>query len=301
MTDEMPVIEGEARVPGGLVHFRRINPGAGTPLLVVHGGPGAGSRYLRRLTGLAATRELVFYDQLGSGRSTTIDGDPAWNIERSVSEIKHLRDFLGLTTIDIFGHSFGSWLTVEYLSTQAPGVRSVILANGAASAADFSSGVAQCVTQLSAKSRQTLARYANNPWSRDREYVEALAEFYVNHIVATHDQALKLLDIQQASPEYRAMMGPHELCLTGNLLGWDRRGGLGTIDVPTLVLAGRRDHNTPECAKVLADGIANSEFVVFEDSAHSPFDEERERFLAIVEKFLREIDLQSPLALSHDQ
>ncbi len=53
-------IVGEAEAPGRL------------PLVCLHGGPGAAHDYLEPLEGLAGTgRRVVFYDQLGCGRSSS--------------------------------------------------------------------------------------------------------------------------------------------------------------------------------------------------------------------------------------
>ena len=38
--------EGRLDVPGGRVWYRRLGAGDATPLLMLHGGPGAGSDYI---------------------------------------------------------------------------------------------------------------------------------------------------------------------------------------------------------------------------------------------------------------
>ena len=60
--------EGFVQVDGYQVWYRRSGEG-GIPLLILHGGPGAGHDYLESLEALAADREVIFYDQLGCGRS----------------------------------------------------------------------------------------------------------------------------------------------------------------------------------------------------------------------------------------
>ena len=60
--------EGFVSVPGGRVWYRIVGSGSRTPLLLVHGGPGAGSCYFTDLTKLADERPVILYDQLGSGR-----------------------------------------------------------------------------------------------------------------------------------------------------------------------------------------------------------------------------------------
>jgi pimeloyl-ACP methyl ester carboxylesterase len=62
---------------------------------------------------------------------------------------------------------------------------------------------------------------------------------------------------------------------------------LAEVAVPTLLLVGRHDPQTPlPCSTVLAAGIGGAELVVFEHSGHAPFIEERERFSAVVGGFL---------------
>jgi proline iminopeptidase len=46
-----------------------VGEGHGTPLVVLHGGPGAPSYYMSSLARLGSDRPVVFYDQLGAGRS----------------------------------------------------------------------------------------------------------------------------------------------------------------------------------------------------------------------------------------
>lgn len=73
------VVEGEVElsVPGvGKVcktWYKTIGDlKAGRPLVLLHGGPGVSHDYLLSLTDLHAAQSiaLVFYDQVGSGRST---------------------------------------------------------------------------------------------------------------------------------------------------------------------------------------------------------------------------------------
>src|SRR6476661_9112597 len=60
------------------------------PLVVLHGGPGATHDYLLSLTDLARDgRAVVFYDQLGNGRSTHLPerGADFWTVELFVREL----------------------------------------------------------------------------------------------------------------------------------------------------------------------------------------------------------------------
>ncbi|CAJ2502626.1 Uu.00g100200.m01.CDS01 [Anthostomella pinea] len=88
-----------------------------TPLIILHGGPGACHEYLLPLTDLAPSVSLIFYDQIGNGRSTHLPdkaGDEAfWSVgARGLfkDELDNLLSHLGLQErpIDIYGHSWAA-------------------------------------------------------------------------------------------------------------------------------------------------------------------------------------------------
>ncbi len=85
------------------------------PLLLLHGGPGSGHDYLEPLAGLAESRTVVLYDQLGCGRSDQPDDQSLWHIERFVREVDTVRAAIGLDRVHILGQSWGGWLAIEYM------------------------------------------------------------------------------------------------------------------------------------------------------------------------------------------
>lgn len=91
--------EGYAQVPGGRVWFKVVGSGDAIPLLILHGGPGAGHDCLEPLSTLQSDRPIVFFDQLGSGRSDKPDDPSLWRIERFVEEIAAVRKALKLDRV----------------------------------------------------------------------------------------------------------------------------------------------------------------------------------------------------------
>ena len=88
--------EGTIDVEDGYrVWYRRVGSGQTTPLLILHGGPGAGHDYLETLEALADERPVIFYDQLGCGRSDQPDDPSRWHIDRFVREVDLVRQALG--------------------------------------------------------------------------------------------------------------------------------------------------------------------------------------------------------------
>lgn len=69
--------------------------------------------------------------------------------------------------------------------------------------------------------------------------------------------------------------------------GWDVGGRLHEIEVPTLVIDGRHDHQCPVAhSEQIAAAIPGSRLVIFEDSGHFAYFEEPERFADEVAQFV---------------
>src|SRR6185436_10363937 len=82
---------GFIEVPGGKVWYRVAGAGTRTPLLLLHGGPGYPSDYLARLERLGDERPVIFYDQLGCGRSERPNDPSLWRPERFLEELRRVR------------------------------------------------------------------------------------------------------------------------------------------------------------------------------------------------------------------
>src|ERR1700677_4877429 len=92
---------------GTLLGCRRS--GAGSPLVVVPGGPGRDADYLGDLGGLAAAagRELVILDLRGTGGSREPDDLGTYRYDRMAGDVEALRLHLGAESIDLLAHSAG--------------------------------------------------------------------------------------------------------------------------------------------------------------------------------------------------
>ena len=69
LSKELKPGTGFIQVPGGRVWYRVVGTGHRTPLLVLHGGPGGSSYYLKPIAALGNDRPVIFYDQLGGEHS----------------------------------------------------------------------------------------------------------------------------------------------------------------------------------------------------------------------------------------
>ena len=105
-------------------------------LIVINGGPGLDSQFtFRGLKGLAtASRRVIAYDQRGVGRTpmpqtgNTLNTD--YTVDAFVADLEVLRIRLGVSRIDVLGHSFGALIAAAYAARHPTRVRSLILAAG---------------------------------------------------------------------------------------------------------------------------------------------------------------------------
>ncbi|MDF7801183.1 proline iminopeptidase-family hydrolase [Pontiellaceae bacterium B1224] len=287
---------GEGKIPlknGHRVWYRRVGDGDGIPLLVLHGGPGAGHDYLEPLENLAEDRPVVFYDQLGCGKSDQPNDRSLWRMERFLSELDEVREALGLNEVHLFGHSSGGMMTIDYMLSKPGGVASLILADSCASMPQLEQELKRLKSRLPREIIATLDRFEARGDFQNPKYREAVASFYKRHVCrlsSMPDCLRRTTENLKGNPVYETMNGPNELTITGNLKDWDRSDQLGRISVPTLILVGRHDELTPACSDTIHQGIAGSKLVVFEKSSHIPHIEEGAAYLSTVSAFLSQVD-----------
>lgn len=272
--------------------YRRVGEG-GTPLLVLHGGPGAGHDYLETLEALGGERPVIFCDQLGCGKSDQSDDRSLWRLDRSVAEVDLVRRALGLERIHLLGQSWGGWLAIEYMLGKPAGIESLVLASTSCSVPQFVAETVRLKNELPVEVKRVMDHHETlGDWYHP-DYEAAVMEFYKRHLCRMDpwpDPYLRTLANLDHNAVYETMNGPNEFMVIGNLREWDRSARLGEIEVPTLVTVGRYDEITPACAETIHQGITGSELEIFEQSSHTAHLEEEELYLRVVGDFLRRMD-----------
>jgi L-proline amide hydrolase len=292
------VTEGRIPYAGGETWYQVVGDGdePGTlPVLCLHGGPGALHDYLEPLAVLAETgRRVLFYDQIGCGRSW-VEKDPSfWTVELYVDELRTVRDVLGLDQIHLLGSSWGGMLAMEYALTRPAGLASLVLSSSPASIPVWAEEANRLRGELPEEVQRVLDEEEAAGRLDSPAYEEATMEFYKRHVCRLDpwpDNVRRSLAGLQEHPEvYMHMQGPNEFVVTGTLKDWDITDRLGEIRVPTLITAGRHDEFTPRQAEALHHGIRGSELVTFENSSHMQFVEEPDRYLQVVGDFLDRVE-----------
>ena len=268
------------------------------PVVLLHGGPGATHDYLDAMRGLAeGGRAVVQYDQLGNGRSTHLRdrGPDFWTVALFRDELANLLAALGIGgAYHLVGQSWGGCLALEHALTRPAGLRSLVLADTLASIPDFVAECRRLLAGLPEDVQETIRRHEEAGTTDHPAYAEACMVFYRRHLCRLEEWPDELRRSFQAmaddSTVYGTMNGPSEFTVVGTIRDWQVADRLGEIGVPTLIVSGRHDETTPRLQEALRDGIAGSEWVCFEESAHVPHIEETARWLEVVAGFLARVE-----------
>jgi len=109
------------------IYFEECGNPKGKPVLIVHGGPGAGCNpSMRRYHDPKAYR-IILFDQRGCGRSTPhaeLTDNTTWHL---VEDMEAIRQHLGIDMWQLFGGSWGSTLALAYAETHPERVRQLVL------------------------------------------------------------------------------------------------------------------------------------------------------------------------------
>ncbi|NIX02748.1 MAG: proline iminopeptidase-family hydrolase, partial [Phycisphaerae bacterium] len=243
--------EGYVNVDGGQVWYQIVGTGNAIPLLVLHGGPGYPHDYLEPIADLGNERPVIFYDQLGCGKSERPLDSALYTIERFVKELAEIREALHLDRVHILGHSWGSMLATDYLLTKPEGVISVILASPCLNSQQWVKDQKKYLTAFPDSIQQLIKISEQQGTTDSDEYQAAIELFYSRHVCRKDPWPEYMVRAMAGvgADVYTYMWGPSEFYCTGNLKDYDRTDRLGEITVPVLFTCGQYDGARPETVK----------------------------------------------------
>jgi proline iminopeptidase len=285
--------EGFVAVEGGRVWYHRAGTGPGTPLVVLHGGPGSCSYSLKPLLALAAERPVVIYHQLGCGKSDRPTDTTLFTVARYVRELQTVRDSLGLDEIHLFGHSWGAMLAQAYMGTRPAGVRSLVLSSPLVTTAQWERDADSLLAALPDSMRAAIDEHEANGTTSAPEYVNATEAYYALYVRRKPPRSPADVDSGRAAfgkQVYEYMWGPSEFSSTGTLKRFDATGWLRAITVPTLFLAGEFDEATPSSTRRFSRLVPGAEFVMIPGSGHATANDNPDALIAAVRTFLERVE-----------
>ena len=296
-----PQQEGYVDTHGVLIYY--VAFGDGSPLVVVHGGPGANHDYfLPWLLPLARAHRLIFIDERGSGRSQRLQDASLYTVEAMVEDVEDLRVALNLGKISLLGHSYGGVLAQAYALKYQQNLTRLILDSTFPSTRQMNEVLAREKAQMPPAKLARLNQLEQaglfgkgEAWEHGRypaEYATlAWGPGYFPFLYGARPDST--YDPATGAPTnwelYRAMWGEHgEFVIDGNLKSVEYVDRLPSIHVPTLILAGDHDECDPSLSREMHEKIAGSQLVILPNSGHMNFVDQPDLWQTAVVRFLSE-------------
>lgn len=287
-----PLREGFATGPNGKVYYRVHGKPGATPVILLHGGPAAGHRYMRPYAAMATDRQVVLYDQSGSGRSDTPKDLKRYTLARYVAELEALRAHLGFEKVILLGHSWGGLLAPAYADAHPERVAGLVLAGTGARWMDFEDAAAVWLKQLGPEAVATVEKAKRTGRTDDPAYGKLLERYYALHLCRL-DPPPAWFNAEGEkigrNPVYAYLNGPSEFQFTGAFASLDMRAALRRVKVPTLVTCGEFDEGPPWIARRVTALVPGSKLQVFDGLSHMSHIEDPARVVGATAKFVRTI------------
>jgi proline iminopeptidase len=112
---------------GHSLYWERCGTAGAKPVVMLHGGPGAGCSPDHRRQFDPARYDILLFDQRGCGRSTphaSLEANTTWHL---VADIEALREMAGVERWMAFGGSWGSTLALAYAQAHPDRVTELVL------------------------------------------------------------------------------------------------------------------------------------------------------------------------------
>lgn len=292
--------EGFVDANGVLIYYMTV--GHGSPLMIVHGGPGASHDYfLPYLLPLARHNKLIFIDERGSGKSEKLEDVSKYTVEAMADDCEAVRVALGLGKISILGHSYGGVVVQAYAFKYQKNLTHLILGSTFASTREINEALTKIKAAMPDDKRKRMKELEQaglfdkgEVWEHGRyseEYAKLawghgyLPFLYQNHLDANYDPVAG--NTSNSWELYREMWGSHgEYIIDGNLKSVEWVDKLPTITVPTLIIVGDHDESDPVMSKEMNAKIAGSKLVIVPKSGHMTFVDQPNLFIKSVSEFV---------------
>ena len=280
--------EGQKRINGTDLQVKII--GKGSPVIVLHGGPGLNYSYLiPQLMDLSRKHKLIFFDQRASGRSSAKLDSSQMSLDVMVDDIDAIRTELGYKEVTVLGHSWGGLLAMKYAIKYPQHLERLILVSTVSPLArEFEAETVAVVKARTTKedsilrsvtlnsdafkagkgsAYQTILKLSFRPSFYDKKFLDSL------NLVIDDDFALKRNSL---------------FMLAKDLDAYDLYKDIKSIRKPVLIIHGDHDAVPVDLSKKIQGAIPNSRLVVIKNAGHFPFVEQRPVFARTILDFMRE-------------
>lgn len=282
------VEEGTKTINGTELYYKTM--GKGTPVVIVHGGPGLDHTYLLpQMSALAEHHKLIFFDQRASGRSASVVDTNSMTMDNFVEDVEGIRKAFKLGKMNLLGHSWGGLVAMFYAVKYPKNLNSLVLMNSTpASAAVRNASFAVMLKRTSRDDSLAQATLVRTDGFRKGD-PKTIAEFFRILFRGTfYDRRYAdslTLTIDSSYATKRRFM--QYLSRDTSLAAYDLHSKLSVVRCPTLILGAVYDMVAPEANERIHQSIPGSTLVVLDSCGHFPYIESPKKVFAELERFLQ--------------
>jgi proline iminopeptidase len=285
----LKIEDGYKEINGTRLYYKTI--GSGTPIVILHGGPGFNHTYfLPQMQELAKKYKLIFFDQRTCGRSERLVDSAHLQLLNQIEDVEGIRKAFGIDNMILMGHSFGGLLAENYAIKYPEHLKALILVNPSAHESRYT-----IETSENQKKRYTKED------SLERVEIMQTDDFKRKE----HTAYEKLFRINLRSTFYdRNLVDsitiwlPEDFYFRNSLWKWvsieNWFYNIGTemanILCPVLIIHGDHDPLPQKAIDDLHDRIIHSRVVTLKNCGHFPFIEAKKDFFASITKFVNELE-----------
>ena len=286
--------EGYVNVEGGRIWYRIVGSGKKPPLLLIHGGPGSTScSGIPGYSLLADERPIIFYDQLGSGRSDRPTDTSLWRVDRFTNEIDSIRKTLHLDKLHILGHSWGGVVLLEYMARRPKGVMSAIFEGPLISTPLWIHDAEILLKGMPTALQDTINKYEAERRYDAPSYLAATDSFYARHLSVSkwpRNKSAECDSVRDNDQVYNYMWGPTEFRATGTLRDYDHEDYLSHIIGPVLFIGGQYDEARPETLYRFQKKVTESRVIIIPNAGHLQIIDQPGSFTEAVRTFMSDAE-----------
>lgn len=282
--------EDAIKLKDGMLHF--YTKGEGRPVVLIQGGPGFSSYYMRSIADSLSGYKCILIDYEGTGKSQYRSPDKSWvSPEKVIADIELVRKKLNIEVWDIIGHSYGTHFGLYYAINQPQRVDKIILVSSIGTNNQFQRYAndnamvrltPDDMAQLNAIESDNLLNPVEKGFKLERILLKSYffdkskIDTLLNSVPPTEKQNYFNNDFFNSYFE------------NTNFWKWDISEKVYELKRPVRIIQGRQDFLTDGNQEIMNLKLKDSKIYFIEKSGHFPWVEKPDVFFPLLRKELAE-------------
>lgn len=293
--DNMPNLKKQ-KINVGDCNLYVEEEGSGIPIVLINGGPGGTHHYFHPwFSETAKYARVIYYDQRGCGLSDFYPGKEGYSVDQAVDDLEAIRNALKIDKWIVLGYSYGGFLAQHYTTKFPHSIAGLVLL-GASPQIEYKdvdtrpgSFVTKEETARMKEARNQLNKLFKENKITEKELVQlGIYNNYINgywkqqHFYKPDKKRIAQIALYEwvNDKNFNSLLNSSEN-------RYDLAGAFEGNPIPTLILEGKWDLTWAESKKdAIKKNHPGSRMVIFENAAHGIYDEETDKFFAVLKEYI---------------